>query len=177
MNIQRIENILSQIEANGNYKDFTNLLSLEERKQLIYYIETDPTLVSEVINKFKDDNFITNYFTEEEAANIYNNEFNELSELSKNIVICNLSLILAKEALKKYTPDVEIIRLILKKLSSDSEKMEFIKPYLSNLSDYDKFRIYARSLDEIDSKLLCMKTYPECYTSFPLLCRNVKTDE
>ena len=63
MNIQRIENVLSQIEINRNYKDFTNLLSLEERKQLIYYIETDPTLVSEIINKFKNDNFIINYFT------------------------------------------------------------------------------------------------------------------
>lgn len=185
MNIQRIESVLSQIEKSGNYEDFTNLLSLEERKQFLHYIETNEEFLEQLDDKYStlfdddsDENLFKYCFKEEEAANIYHNEFDELGELFKAIVVCNLNLNLAKEALKKYMYDnIYIIIDVLKKFPSDEERIEFITTYLSDLTDVQKFKIYALSLEKVDFKLLCMKMYPECYDDFFLLVKNVKNDE
>ena len=151
MNIHKIEEVLKQIEENKNYKDFTKLLSYEKRKKLLQLLTE-----REEVNTL-DDNLLINYFTEEEATDIYNNEFYKLNADFKYVLMCNLNLRQVKEIFEDHTinnvPE-KVIRSILIKLSSDEEKIEFVEKYFKNLSNYEEIKVHVfASLKDDNLKL------------------------
>ena len=66
MNTQRIDNVLEKMKESKNYKDFTNLLSFDERKYIFYHLES----YAETYSFIASSNFCSNIFKEEEAEEI-----------------------------------------------------------------------------------------------------------
>ena len=177
MNIHRIENVLKQIEENKNYKDFTRLLSYEERKKLLHFLteseeNDDFSYNYPVVN---DDDLFINFFTEEEAKDIYSNDFYKLNDNFKSVLMCNLSPNQAKEAFKEYIPDEEVVRYVLIKLSSDEERIEFVEKHLQNLSNHEKITALALSLDSDKLKLEYLDRIIDEYDKVRVL-KSIKDD-
>lgn len=176
MNTQRIDNVLKQMEESKNYKDFSNLLSFDERKYLFYnifsYADLYPTVVDSII--------WSNIFKEEEAEEIYKNDFNELDDLLKQILVGLLNIDLAKEAIKKIDkPDIyTVYPSFLAKLSSDEERIEWINNAdLSYLEDERIFALLVSSLENLDLKLEYMKNHPEYKYAFKTIINTITDDE
>ena len=171
MNTHRIEKVLKQIEESKNYKDFTKLLLFEERKQLVQFL-TENEESDDFIDEYpiiNDDDLLINFFTEEEAAEIYSNDFHKLNEEFKCIVMCNLSLNQIKKAFKKYMPDDEVVRLVLIKIPSDKERIEFVEKYLQNLPNNEKISALALSLNNDNLKLQYLYIIPNEYNKARVL--------
>lgn len=175
MNTQRIDNVLKQMEESKNYNDFSNLLSFDERKYFFYnipsYADLYPTVGSILWS---------NIFKEEEAEEIYKNDFNELDDLLKQILVGLLNIDLAKEAIKKIDkPDIyTVYPSFLAKLSSDEERIEWINNAdLSYLEDGEIFALLVSSLENLDLKLEYMKNHPEYKYAFKTIINTITDDE
>lgn len=172
---QRIDNVLKQMEESKNYKDFSNLLSFDERKYFFYnmpsYADLYP-IVGSIL--------WSNIFKEEEAEEIYKNDFNELDDLLKQILVGLLNVDLAKEAIKKIDePDIYMVYpSFLAKLSSDEERIEWINNAdLSYLEDGEIFALLVSSLENLDLKLEYMKNHPEYKHYFKTIINTITDDE
>ena len=164
MNIQRIEYVIKQIEQSKNYKDFTKLLSLEERKQFINFLLSE---TEESINfmdehpMLNDENFAGNLFTEDEAEDIYNNEFNELSEEKKVVIILNFkSDNLKLKYLQSLAKDDDKAEIIVS-LKDDNLKVKYldILPDLTPSFFSTNYRVQViESLKDDDLKLKCLQS-------------------
>lgn len=175
MNTQRIDNVLEKMKESKNYKDFTNLLSFDERKYIFYHLES----YAETYSFIASSNFCSNIFKEEEAEEIYNNEFNELDGLLKQILICSLNIDLAKEVIKKIAePDTSIVySSFLAKLSSDKERIEWINNTdLSYLDAGSIFSLLVSNLEDFDLKLEYMKKHPEYKYYFQTIFKTINND-
>ena len=175
MNTQRIDNVLEKMKESKNYKDFTNLLSFDERKYIFYHLES----YAETYSFIASSNFCSNIFKEEEAEEIYNNEFNELDGLLKQILICSLNIDLAKEVIKKIAePDTSIVySSFLAKLSSDKERIEWINNTdLSYLDAGSIFVLLVSNLEDFDLKLEYMKKHPEYKYYFQTIFKTINND-